>query len=134
MLQHKRPPLFNHQEARITAHGPSNADHGPLSLKCVSIVSELRQDLGVAAVSRCSFNAILGVAMVSRFASKCRDSCQSVAGRLESFYYRAHIAPKCDILSTIATPSRHFFPYRDTFATPWVSRSFGQLSGLYQCF
>jgi len=108
MLQHKRPPLFNHQEARamdrgsrINWHASSNADRGPLSPKCVSIVSELRQDLGVARCRGCSFNAKKVSRWVSRFASKCRGFCQSVAGRLELF----QCSPiKCDNMSTIATP------------------------------
>jgi hypothetical protein len=67
-------------------HGTRGMAHGPgsvgsvfeMRLNCVPIVARLRQNLGVAMVSRCAFYAILGVAMVSRFASKCRD-------RLESF-------------------------------------------------
>ena len=51
-----------------TMEGVINMSHlFEISLKCVSIVSELRQDLGVAMVSRCSFNA-----------KKCRDGCRDL--------------------------------------------------------
>jgi len=94
-------PRTKSQGSWNTDHGPSNADRGPLSLKCVSIVAELRQNLGVARYRGCSFNAKKVSRWVSRFASKCRGFCQSVAGRLELFQYSPL---KCDNMSTIATP------------------------------
>ena len=87
-----------------TMEGVINMSHlFEISLKCVSIVSELRQDLGVAMVSRCSFNAKKVSRWVSRFASRCRDLCQSASNRLESFQYSPQV--------------RHSVHNRDTFAT-----------------
>ena len=114
-------PITFHHHSSSEHHGPRtmrgsswNTDQGPISLKCVSIVARLRQN---EAEARCRE----GVAMFILRHSRCREGvaicpkvsrfsgylCHYVAGRLESFYYRAHIALKCDILSTIATPSRH---------------------------
>ena len=111
-------PSSTYQFPRDTDHGPSNTDHGPIKTNCVLIVARLRQNLAVAMVSRCSFYAILGVAMVSRFALKCRD-------RLESFYYRPNIARNCDILSTIATPATPSRHHRDTIGVAmfWLIQS-----------
>ena len=118
-------PRDTDQEAWNTAHGPGSVGSVfEISLNCVLIVARLRQNLGVARCRDCSFNAKKVSRQVSRFAQKCRDCGQSVADRLESFYSRAHIALNCDILSIIATPTRHFFSMRDTHATPKVSRCF----------
>ena len=115
---------INSQETRTTDQECWNTDQGPMSPNCVSIVAELRQNLGVARCRDCSFNAKKVSRWVSRFASKCRDLCQSVAGRLESFYYRANIGSKVRQYVHNRDTSRHFFSIRDSIATPKVSRCF----------
>jgi len=128
-------PLFitrcnsTYQYSYITDHGPRVLAHGTrtrdqMRLNCVPIVARLRQNLGVARCRDCSFNAKKVSRWVSRFASKCRDLCQSVAGRLESFYYRANIGSKVRQYVHNRDTSRHFFSIRDSIATPKVSRCF----------
>ena len=113
------------QEACSTAHGPGSVGSVfEISLNCVLIVARLRQNLGVARCRDCSFNAKKVSRQVSRFASKYRDCRQSVADRLESFYYRANITSKVRHYVHNRDTSRHFFSMRDTHATPKVSRCF----------
>jgi hypothetical protein len=120
-------------------HGPRNMDQ--MSLNCVPIVARLRQKLGVAVVSRFAFYAILGVAIgvaicleVSRFLKRCDrmsrlwTECRTFVGYIRMILmYRDTWRQNRDTFFRI---KRH----RDTFATLQVSRCFGQLERLYQCF
>jgi hypothetical protein len=112
-----------------------------MSLNCVPIVARLRQKLGVAEVSRFAFYAILGVAIgvaicleVSRFLKRCDrmsrlwTECRTFVGYIRMILmYRDTWRQNRDTFFRI---KRH----RDTFATLQVSRCFGQLERLYQCF
>ncbi len=134
-------PGSTYQFPRDTDHGPSSTAHGPIKMNCVPIVARLRQKLGVAMVSRFAFYAILGVAIgvaiclgVSRFLKRCDrmsrlwTECRTFVGYIRMILmYRDTWRQNRDTFFRI---KRH----RDTFATLQVSRCFGQLERLYQCF